>query len=117
MSGQYILDGHEPVVCEDILEWARWFEKSSEARCVADDQVGGAWVSTVFLGLDHSFGPGPPVLFETMVFEGPLDGTEDRYSTWQEAEEGHRRMVALVKKDDPASADRPPTVRGPKAGS
>lgn len=28
----------------------------------------GRVVSTVFLGIDHSFGFGPPLLFETMVF-------------------------------------------------
>jgi hypothetical protein len=55
-------------------------------------------VSTVFLGLDHSFGGGPPVLFETMVFGMP-DGSEyqDRYHTWQEAEAGHREVVRKLR--------------------
>lgn len=29
----------------------------------------GFYVSTVFLGLDHSFGEGRPLWFETMVFK------------------------------------------------
>jgi len=55
-------------------------------------------ISTVFLGIDHSFGFGEgPLLFETMVFNGPLDGEQDRYSTWDEAEAGHKAMVERVK--------------------
>ena len=50
----------------------------------------------VFLGLDHSFGSGPPLLFETMVFGGPLDEEMDRYTTWDEAEAGHKAMVKRV---------------------
>lgn len=50
-------------------------------------------VSTVFLGLDHRFGEGPPLVFETMVFGGPLDQDVDRYTTWEEAEAGHAVLV------------------------
>ncbi len=55
-------------------------------------------VSTVFLVMDHSFGDYSnevrPLVFETMVF--PLNSLEEqemeRYSTWEEAKEGHKRM-------------------------
>lgn len=56
----------------------------------------GGRVSTVFLGLDHAFGGNTPVLFESMYFPDPSRPYEDdceRYCTWQEAVEGHRRMV------------------------
>lgn len=58
--------------------------------------VGDARVSTVFLGLDHGWGEGPPVLYETMVFGGPLDGECERYCTRAEAVAGHALMVARV---------------------
>ena len=57
----------------------------------------GRRVSTVWLGLDHSFGrEGPPLIFETMLFERDSWSEEDvaRHSTLEEAEAGHRRMVA-----------------------
>jgi len=55
------------------------------------------WVSTVFLALDHSHGqPGPPILFETMVFGGPLDSKQRRYAYWAEAIEGHDAMVRTL---------------------
>lgn len=95
-SGKYILDGHTPVEERDLHTWAKWFETGS--RQVANDHVGAVRVSTVFLGIDHRFGgDGPPILFETMVFGGPLDDEQDRYSTWEEAEAGHAAMLARVK--------------------
>ncbi len=36
---------------------------------------------------------GPPVLFETMIFGGPEHGYQERYTSWTEAEEGHKRAV------------------------
>lgn len=97
MNDKYVLDGKIPVKCDDLMTWARWFEDAD--RHVATTNVGGAKVSTVFLGLDHSCewrGEATPILFETMVFGGPLDGEETRYSTWEEAEKGHKRMVEKV---------------------
>ncbi len=91
MNGKYILDGHEVKQESDLMEWAAWWEKADHH--ISKTMIRGAGVSTVFLGLDHSFGSGPPLLFETMVFGGPLDGEMDRYTTWEQAEEGHLRMV------------------------
>lgn len=57
----------------------------------------GNFVSTVWLGLDHSFGEdGPPLIFETMVFPKKgiwVDVDMERYSTEEEAVQGHQRMV------------------------
>jgi hypothetical protein len=64
---------------------------------VAKATVSGADVSTVFLGLDHSFGHGPPLLFETMIFGGERDQYQERYSTLQDAMDGHDRAVELAK--------------------
>lgn len=97
-NGLYILDGHAVVAEPDLLKWAKWFD-SDEHRRVAFDQIGDVRISTVFLGLDHRFGQGEPLLFETMIFGETSDGWSDRYSTWAEAEAGHARAVALVKGD------------------
>jgi hypothetical protein len=92
--GHYILKDGEPVEV-DLLTWARSFGQAD--RRVAFTKVNGYEVFTVFLGLDHSFGGGRPLLFETMVFgEGPMQGQMDRYSTLEEAMHGHERMVATV---------------------
>jgi hypothetical protein len=59
------------------------------------------WVSTVDLGLDHSFGKGEPLYWETMIFPcddngGVTDWGElycNRYPTKQAAVEGHAYAV------------------------
>ena len=94
MNSKYILDGHQVVKCGDLMEWAKWFETAK--REVAYDTIGNVRVSTVFLSIDHSFGQGPPMLFETMVFGGQLDQEQDRCSTWGQAEAMHAAMVARV---------------------
>lgn len=91
----YILKDRKAVPA-DLMTWARMLE-SGESRNVANTMIGGIRVSTVFLGLDHSFGGGPPLLFETMVFGGPLDQDQDRYTTWEQAEAGHAAMCKRVK--------------------
>lgn len=53
-------------------------------------------VSTVFLGLNHAFGDGPPLIFETMVFGGPMDEYMERYSTEEEAAAGHAFVVQAL---------------------
>ena len=94
MSTYYILEGKE-VKAVDLLIWAKWFE--TEDRVVAKTSIGKAEVSTVFLGMDHNWANGPPLLFETMVF-GLEDDYQERYSTWDEAEVGHAKTVAWVEK-------------------
>lgn len=75
------------------LAWGKDFENIKLKRVVKTDVKHG-YVSTVWMGLDHSFGDGPPLIFETMYF-GKNDEGEDqeRYSTEEEAMAGHERMV------------------------
>lgn len=105
----YILDGHKIKNEPDSLAWAKWFETAD--RHVAINYFGilntegksAFRVSTVFLGIDHSWSApllpkNKPVLFETMVFGGKLNGEMKRYCTWDEAEAGHKKMVLRVKR-------------------
>jgi len=97
----YKLDGKVAVKCEDQNDWASWFSKTD--RTVANDVIGDSRISTVFLGFDHSLKTDPwfegePILFETMVFGGELDGEQVRCSTWEQAEEMHKHMCEQVKK-------------------
>jgi hypothetical protein len=95
MTDKYILEGHEPVPCPDLITWGKWFQTAD--RHVAKTEIGDANVSTVFLGLNHQWGSGPPLLFETMIFGGPHADYQERCSTWNEAEAMHQRACDLVK--------------------
>ena len=93
MSGYYDRQG-QPVTQD---EWWRAFEDPEYQR-VALYEEGGYVVSTVWLGLDHSFGEdSPPLIFETLVLRG-YDGEELMYrcSTEDEAYEQHARVVSML---------------------
>lgn len=95
-SDKYILDAQGiPVAEPDLLTWAQWYETAD--RSLMETKCGAVRVSTVFMGLDHGFGSVEPILWETMVFGGPLDGEEERYSTREDALEGHERMYRRVR--------------------
>lgn len=79
-----------------MLAWAKAFEDPKIKIVKRDTLPNGKLVSTVWLGLDHNFMGDRPLIFETMVFPKEGDYSElemDRYSTEQEAIEGHKRMV------------------------
>lgn len=80
----------------ELMEWASIFEQRDKKQ-VAHDLVGHVRVSTVWLGLNHAFGDGPPLIFETLVFGGSLDMEMDRYSTEDQALVGHAAMVERVR--------------------
>ena len=76
-----------------LMEWAEAFKDNR----VALDEIDGVRISTVWLGLNHRFGPGAPLIFESMVFGGSMDEEQRRYSTEAEAIAGHAALVAEVK--------------------
>lgn len=57
-------------------------------------KVGGAVVSTTFLGQDHNYsGEGPPVPWETLVFGAEYDGSEMRHTSEETALSVHDLVV------------------------
>jgi hypothetical protein len=102
----YYLVGQTPVPCDDLIEWAKHFDV--DEHTVRLTRVGRHFVSTVFLGLDHRWGDGPPLLFETMIYtkvvaKNPWDRRawldyQRRCSTWIEAEKQHEAAVEHVRK-------------------
>lgn len=82
------------------IVWAEWMEANKERRIVRQDQVASVFVSTVFLGSDHQLaGEGPVEVFETMTFKADGNREEQggilvtRYSTWDDAFEGHQKAI------------------------
>ena len=98
MSDKYLLKDGVPVPVDDLMEWAKGFENETRRMAeTAETMVGDVRVSTVFLGMDISFGHGEPVLFETMIFGGVHDKYQERYHTLEESMIGHEKAVSLVK--------------------
>ena len=96
--------------------WGRFIEDKTQigfredfdwnTRLNLKTEVNGYEVSTVDLGIDHSFGMGNPLYYETMVLEKDgesIDYTDlycERYSTEEEARKGHKTVVKKVKKGE-----------------
>jgi len=82
---------------EDPYGMKAWAESiDNHDRRVARTKVPGGLVSTVFVGMNHQFGDGPPLIFESMFFGNdgePEEEDQERYSTEAEALAGHARMV------------------------
>lgn len=97
----WVLDAQrQPVGVYDPMAWAVWASHQSEFPvAVGRIETEDFFVSTVFLGVDHNYGRGPPTLFETMAFDrtGKPVATV-RYSSWSDAEAGHAAMVRRMKK-------------------
>lgn len=60
---------------------------------VARTEAGGAVVSTVWLAVPIGAVLGRPLIFETLVLGGPLNGNGEPYATEPEAVAGHERWV------------------------
>jgi len=99
---KYILNKKgEPEVCNNLMEWAKWFETMYDARIVKKSQVGKREVSTVFLAIDHSFSGDdsiPPLLYETMIFpsEEDVDYYQERCSTREQSLEQHQKAIQYL---------------------
>ena len=68
---------------------------SSDEYCIVKQTKldNGLFISTVWLGLNHSWVEDGIILFETMVFQGREELATFRYESLQEAYEGHDRAV------------------------
>jgi hypothetical protein len=95
----YILDDQGNAVPEPKMErFYAWLAHPEKRMIGCDDLPDDVRISTVFLGIDHNHsGRGPPVLWETMIFGGPHDGYQRRYTSRGAAFEGHNVAVALAK--------------------
>ena len=76
------------------MEWANQIEKMD--RHVADETIDHKRISTIWMGLNHNYFEGEPLLFETMIFSDDGEIYCKRYSTWDEAMEGHKKAVQWV---------------------
>lgn len=85
-----------------------------EARIVKQEHIGAYYVSTVHLVLNHNFMGGPPLIFETMVFDH--DGTPEpdwldhgciRATTEHAALSNHDQLAAAVRDHAATGSSRP----------
>ncbi len=106
------LGDHHEVIISSFEEWQPWAQEhlfnvhddgpSKQhsirvgASTIYDRASNETWrVSTMFLGMNSN--PRQPTWFETVVFGGPCGGERQLYSTWAEAEAGHKAVTERVR--------------------
>lgn len=100
MSKWYILNKTNKPVAKPVLEAAKWLENNPSRKIVKRDEIGDILVSTVFLGLNHAWlDEQTPVLWETMIFGGEHDQYQERYTSHEDALEGHKKALTLITKE------------------
>ena len=96
----YKLVDKEIIPVENMMVWAEWYETAE--RHIGSTQIGDQWISTVFLGIDHRWNAGEPILFETMVFDLEKDEPFEYYQTrccdYEQAVVMHGQAIVTVKK-------------------
>jgi hypothetical protein len=89
----FVLDEQgEPLAVSDVEEWVQWCERADRGvarTVVAADVV----VLTTFNGVDEVVHGQTPLLFETRVFGGVLDGEAVQHPTRADALAGHAKLV------------------------
>ena len=119
------IPGERGDVKNACLVWAR-MKEAGEGLHLMEEFPDGSYLSTVWLGIDHSFGFDPPLIFETMYFAGTVEvmelpsggeqrfypsqefpdplgeqgemTTQLRYRTQEEAAATHREIVRRIRK-------------------
>ncbi len=116
---RYILKNKKPILEPNIEAHIKFYSCFKNRMVKRDDiriKEEEFTVSTVFLALNHNLSDhGNPILFETMIFSNTainerifskniniinkLEDYQERYCTWEEAEQGHKKAISFFKKE------------------
>ena len=100
MLNYYKLEGQTPVAVDSFTEWNLWMATATFAETTAMyNELGDSIISTKFVGIDLNPGNNSnsqPMIFETLVIGGSLDGKKNLYPTWDEAIQGHLKICTQV---------------------
>jgi hypothetical protein len=66
------------------------FGLNEDSKKVAEDLVGDALISTMFIGVNN-------VLFELVIFGGEFSGTQEHYNTYEDSIVAHKTWVKKLK--------------------
>lgn len=121
-SSHYLIDDRGQTYAFSVETVARliaWGKAMEVQRRVARVVTANGYrVSTVFLGTDHGYDNGEPILFETMIFGGKFSGIDEyqeRCSTLAEAAEQHLRAVNIALAEPEDGGERDDASQGPSS--
>ena len=92
----YILNKENQPVRSTTIDYVKWLEENPERIAVKQEHVDDVYISTVFLGLNYSWESDISGLWETMIFGGEHDQYQERYTSYEDALEGHQKALNLI---------------------
>jgi hypothetical protein len=110
MGRYYILRDGEVVEELDHTVWSRWFENTyQDVEHIARTETAHSMVVTRFLAVNLTLARDePPLLFETSVDGGWLEGQGEKYATLDDARTGHEAWVERVRAAEEENELPPP---------
>lgn len=90
----FVLENKVPVPVATLVQWNT--KLTGVSKVVKQTDMRFVFISTVFTGVNKAR-TGNPLVFETRVWGGYYDGYIRRYSTWNEAENGHSEICKMIK--------------------
>jgi hypothetical protein len=99
----YKLDEDNKPIPVTVFEYHEWSKKNPDKKAVKQEYVKDVYISTVFLGLDHSHNGKKPILWETMTFSTKhVDHDQSvqlRHTSYEDALEVHEKVKQdIIKK-------------------
>jgi hypothetical protein len=110
MGRYYILRNDEVVEESDHAVWSEWFESTyQDVAEIAQTATAHSTVLTRFLAVNLTLAQDqPPLLFETKVEGGWLEGQGEKYSSLEAARTGHDAWVEKVRAAEEENELPPP---------
>lgn len=101
LGDYFILDANDEPRPASLGQYLAWAHTRPRPWVVAVERVGLGYVSTVFLGVNHGGSLGSardPIVYQTLVFGGPLDGYGVRHRglSRRAARAAHRAFVRAL---------------------
>ena len=102
----YIFDDQHETWAVDFATWCDWSAATGRVRQLADTRIEATGsrpfpvrITTIFLGIeDRATVGGPPILWETRIQGGPLDGRGWRFATYAAARAGHAHLCRAIRR-------------------
>jgi hypothetical protein len=110
MGRYYILRDNQVIEEQDHSVWSEWFESTyQDVADIAQTETAHSNVVTRFLAVNLTLAQDqPPLLFETKVTGGWLEGQGEKYASIEDARTGHDAWVGRVRAAEEENELPPP---------
>lgn len=96
-SRLYIIKNKRVCKSKSLEQFIDWFNKEDPDLLLWLDRIKNTSIVTAFFGYDIGINDSQPVMLESVIIGGTLDGQKYRYGSYGEARAGHQRRLKRVR--------------------